>query len=113
MLVKAPLDGMAVVLTTRRSGENVQIQEGDQIGSGQPYLRIVDLSNMVVDANVNLIAKSVEWKKVNILLGIEKIGENEQRMQGLMKTKSLVESIGVLILKIEELEAQRLKYSVL
>jgi multidrug efflux pump subunit AcrA (membrane-fusion protein) len=55
MLVKAPIDGMAVMMTTRRSGESAQIQVGDQIGSGQPYMRIVDLSKMVVDASVNQV----------------------------------------------------------
>jgi multidrug efflux pump subunit AcrA (membrane-fusion protein) len=55
MLVKAPLDGMVVMMTMHRGGQTNQIQEGDQIGSGQPYMRIVDLRNMVVNANVNQV----------------------------------------------------------
>ena len=60
MLVKAPIDGMAVMMSVRRGGETAQIQEGDQVYSSQPYLRIVDLSKMVVDASVNQVdAQSV------------------------------------------------------
>jgi multidrug efflux pump subunit AcrA (membrane-fusion protein) len=55
MLVKAPLDGMVVMMTTFRGGSTGQIQEGDQVGSGQPYMRIVDLSKMVVTAAVNQV----------------------------------------------------------
>lgn len=55
LLVRAPIDGMVVMLTTRRSGENAQIQAGDQVHAGQPYMHIVDLSNMVVNANVNQV----------------------------------------------------------
>ena len=55
LLVRAPMEGMVVMMTTRRSGERGQIQAGDQIGAGQPYMHIVDLRNMVVDANVNQV----------------------------------------------------------
>lgn len=55
MLVKAPLSGMVVLMTTHRGGENGQIREGDQVGSGQPYMRIVDLRRMVVTASVNQV----------------------------------------------------------
>lgn len=55
MLVKAPLDGMTVMMTLHRSGQANQIQEGDQISSGQPYMQIVDLNKMVVTASVNQV----------------------------------------------------------
>ena len=55
MLAKAPLDGMIVMLTTRRGSDTGQIQEGDQIYSGQPYMRIMDVRHMVVNASVNQV----------------------------------------------------------
>jgi hypothetical protein len=55
MLVKAPIGGMVVMMTTRRGSETGQIQAGDQIGPGQPYMRIVDLSKMVITAAVNQV----------------------------------------------------------
>jgi biotin carboxyl carrier protein len=55
MLVKAPLGGMVVMMTTWRGGQTGQVQEGDQVGSGQPYMRIVDLNKMVVTASVNQV----------------------------------------------------------
>ncbi len=53
MRVRAPIDGMVVRLTIHRNHQNVQIEEGDQVGAGQPYLRIVDLGRMIVNAQVN------------------------------------------------------------
>lgn len=55
LLVRAPIDGMVVMLTLRRSGERAQIREGDQIGSGQPYMHIVDTRSMFVDASINQV----------------------------------------------------------
>jgi HlyD family secretion protein len=55
MIVRSPIDGMVVMMTLRRGGENSQIQEGDQVWPGQPYMQIVDRSSMVVDAMVNQV----------------------------------------------------------
>lgn len=55
MVVRAPIDGMVVMQTVIRGGEQAQIQAGDQIGPGQPYMRIVDPSSMLVDAAVNQV----------------------------------------------------------
>lgn len=55
MVVRAPIDGMTVMMTTHRGSDHAQIQQGDQVGSGQPYMRIVDLRNMVVNATVNQV----------------------------------------------------------
>lgn len=52
---RAPMDGMVVMLTQNRPGsrEEVQIQEGDSIAPGQPFMRIVDSSSMQVEATIN------------------------------------------------------------
>lgn len=55
LVARAPIDGMVVMLTLRRSGERAQIREGDQIGSGQPYMHIVDVREMVINADVNQV----------------------------------------------------------
>lgn len=55
LLVRAPMNGMVVMQSIRRGGEQAQIQAGDQIGAGQTYMRIVDLSDMIVNANVNQV----------------------------------------------------------
>jgi RND family efflux transporter MFP subunit len=53
--IKAPMDGMIVMLTQNRPGsrEEVQIQVGDSISPGQPFMRIVDPSTMQVEATIN------------------------------------------------------------
>jgi biotin carboxyl carrier protein len=53
MLTKAPIDGLVVMMQTFRSGEFGQIQKGDQVSAGQPFMQIVDLRSMVVNATVN------------------------------------------------------------
>ncbi|HWQ52701.1 MAG TPA: efflux RND transporter periplasmic adaptor subunit [Bryobacteraceae bacterium] len=55
LLVHAPINGMVVMETIRRGGEQSQIQAGDQVGAGQTYMRIVDLSDMIVNANMNQV----------------------------------------------------------
>jgi hypothetical protein len=51
--VYAPMDGLAVMQPIFRGGEMGQIQEGDQIYPGQPFMKIVDPNSMLVDANAN------------------------------------------------------------
>lgn len=55
LVIKAPLDGLAVVQSTWRSSELAQIQNGDQLWPGQMFLQIVDPSSMVVNATVNQV----------------------------------------------------------
>lgn len=55
MTVKSPIDGIAVAMTTRRGHDRVQISAGDQLGPGQPFMRIVDTSSMLVSAEVNQV----------------------------------------------------------
>ena len=55
MLAKAPIDGMAVMQTIRRGSDTTEIQVGDQVAPGQPYMQIVDLSSMGIEANLNQV----------------------------------------------------------
>jgi HlyD family secretion protein len=55
MVVRAPIDGLAVMQTTRRGNDTGEIQQGDQLYPGQPYMQIVDLSSMAIDAPVNQV----------------------------------------------------------
>jgi len=53
MVVRAPIDGLAVVSQTFRGAEFGQIQVGEQLRPGQPYLQIVDPRSMVIEARAN------------------------------------------------------------
>ncbi len=51
--IHSPIDGIAVLKTIQRQGLTAQVRQGDQLWPGQPFMRVVDLSGMYVDANVN------------------------------------------------------------
>jgi HlyD family secretion protein len=53
LLVKAPIDGLTVMLTTWRGGDMGQVQQGDQLYPGQGFMQIVDPRSMVINATVN------------------------------------------------------------
>jgi HlyD family secretion protein len=53
LLVKTPIDGITVMLTTWRGADIGQVQEGDQLYSGQAFVSIIDPRSMVVNATVN------------------------------------------------------------
>lgn len=53
MTIRAPIDGMLVRLSVFRNGEFAQVAAGDSIRAGMAFMRIVDTSSMIVDANVN------------------------------------------------------------
>ncbi len=55
MVVAAPLDGLAVLQTVRRGSDTGEVGDGDQLYPGQPYMQIVDLSSMSVEANLNQV----------------------------------------------------------
>jgi len=55
MVAAAPIDGMVVMQTIRRGSDTAEIQTGDQLWPGQPYMQIVDLSSMGVEANLNQV----------------------------------------------------------
>lgn len=51
--IYAPMDGLAVMQQTWRGGEMGQIQEGDQLGPGQAFMKVVNTSSMQVEAKAN------------------------------------------------------------
>jgi HlyD family secretion protein len=55
MLIKAPIDGLAVMQNTRRGTEFAQIQPGDQLYPGMMFMQIVDPSSMVINASINQV----------------------------------------------------------
>ena len=55
MVVRAPMDGIAVMQTIWRGGDFGQVQLGDQIHPGQTFMQIVDPSSMVLMGNLNQV----------------------------------------------------------
>ncbi|MEN6601966.1 MAG: HlyD family efflux transporter periplasmic adaptor subunit [Bryobacteraceae bacterium] len=53
MVVKAPLDGIAVVQPIIRGTEFTTIQAGDQLWPGQLFMKVVDPNSMIVNTFVN------------------------------------------------------------
>ena len=53
MTVTSPLNGLVVMETDIRGGQPTQTAEGDQISPGRLFMRVVDVSNMIVNAAVN------------------------------------------------------------
>jgi multidrug efflux pump subunit AcrA (membrane-fusion protein) len=53
LTMHAKIDGLAVMLPVYRGGEFGQIQQGDTVGPGQPFMRVVDTSKMQLDAVAN------------------------------------------------------------
>jgi biotin carboxyl carrier protein len=51
--MRAPMDGLVVMLQTWRGAEMAQIQEGDQVRPGMPFMKIVDTSTMQLEASVS------------------------------------------------------------
>jgi len=54
-VIKAPIDGQVVMKTIIRNGETGQVQLGDELAPGQPFMRVVDPSSMQFDASVNQV----------------------------------------------------------
>lgn len=55
LLIRAPIDGIVVMESIFRSGEMARIQAGDQLAPGMLFMRIVDLSSMLVQARANQV----------------------------------------------------------
>jgi HlyD family secretion protein len=51
--VHASIGGLVVMQSIWRSGDMGQIQEGDQVWPGQPFMKIVDTNSMQVAARIN------------------------------------------------------------
>jgi HlyD family secretion protein len=51
--IRSPMDGMVVMQTSYRGGQMNQIQVGDRLSPGQPFMRVVDPASMELDATMN------------------------------------------------------------
>ena len=56
--VYASMDGLVVMQQIFRGSEFAQIQQGDQLRPGQPFMKIVDTRHMQMEGNVNQAASS-------------------------------------------------------
>jgi multidrug efflux pump subunit AcrA (membrane-fusion protein) len=50
---RAPTNGLVVMQTFHRGGDFVQIEVGDQVRSGQTFMKIVDTSSMQLETDAN------------------------------------------------------------
>ncbi len=55
MVMKAAIGGLTVMQSAIRGSEMAQIQEGDQLYPGQPFMQIVDTRSMVINAAVSQV----------------------------------------------------------
>lgn len=53
LAVISPLNGLVVMETSFRGGQPSQTAEGDQVRPGALFMRVVDISDMIVNAEVN------------------------------------------------------------
>ncbi len=51
--VRAPMNGLIVLSTLNRNGEARQMRVGEQLNPGQPILKVVDPSSMLLDGTIN------------------------------------------------------------
>src|ERR1051326_5957534 len=56
--IKAPMDGLAVMQPIWRGGDMGQVDQGDQLGPGQLFMKIVDPKSMQVEASANQVETS-------------------------------------------------------
>jgi len=55
MVVRAPAHGLVVMETMWRGGDFAKIQKGDQVWAGEPFMKVVDTTSMMVSAMVNQV----------------------------------------------------------
>ena len=51
--IHAPIGGLVVMTTVWRGGDMGQVQQGDQVSPGQPFMKIVDTASMQLEASIN------------------------------------------------------------
>ncbi len=51
--MRAPVSGLAVMETVWRGGDMGQVQEGDDVDPGEPFMKIVDTSSMMLQGTIN------------------------------------------------------------
>jgi HlyD family secretion protein len=52
-VMKTPMDGLVVMTQIFRQGQNTQVQLGDNVRPGQPFMKVVDTNSMQVEALVS------------------------------------------------------------
>ena len=60
--IHAPIDGLVVMQSIWRGSEMGQVQQGDQVAPGQPFMKIVDTNSMQMQA----VASQVETDQMRI-----------------------------------------------
>ena len=53
--IRTPMEGLVVMQSFWRSGQMAQIEQGDQVGPGQGFMKIVNPASMMVDATVSQV----------------------------------------------------------
>ena len=53
--VHAPIGGLAVMETIWRGGDMGQVQQGDEVDPGEPFMKIVDTASMLVEGTINQV----------------------------------------------------------
>jgi HlyD family secretion protein len=53
--IYAPMPGLVVMQSLQRGGDMAQVQVGDQVSPGQPFMKIVDTTGMQVQAQLNQV----------------------------------------------------------
>lgn len=60
--IRTPIDGLVVMLSLHRGGDQGQVQEGDTVSPNQTFMRIVDPQSMQMDGVVNQVES--EWLRI-------------------------------------------------
>ena len=60
--IRTPIDGLVVMLSIQRGGDQGQIREGDTVAPNQSFMRIVDPKSMQMDGMVNQVES--EWLRI-------------------------------------------------
>jgi len=55
MVMRAPIDGVAVMQSIFRGGDFGQVQQGDQLWPGMQFMQVVDPRSMVITATINQV----------------------------------------------------------
>jgi HlyD family secretion protein len=55
MSIRSPIDGIVVLSTTQKGGQSMEVQEGDDVRPGFPFMQVVNPSSMQVRVRVNQV----------------------------------------------------------
>jgi HlyD family secretion protein len=75
--IRAPMDGLVVMSSIRRSGEIAQVQAGDQVMPRQPIMKIVDPRSMQVEASVSQAYSTELRLNQPVHVGLDAFGDVE------------------------------------